>query len=174
VSLTDTVTVSTTVAVDPATGFSAFTSDVDTWWRRGPRYRFGAEREGVLRFEPQVGGRFLEIFDEAKGDAFEIGRVLVWEPGVRLVFQFRGRTFRPGELTEVEVRFEPTEEGTRVTLEQRGWDRLPADHPARHGYAGSAFTGLIGLWWADQVTALRGALSSAGTTARPSSPRSPA
>jgi Activator of Hsp90 ATPase homolog 1-like protein len=44
----------------------------------------------------------------------------VWEPGRRLVFVDRRET-------EVDVRFEPQGEATRVTLEHRGLDRLPPD-----------------------------------------------
>src|SRR5205807_9172889 len=39
-STTDAVTVTTCVAVDPATAFTVFTEDIDRWWRRSPRYRF--------------------------------------------------------------------------------------------------------------------------------------
>lgn len=46
------------------------------------------------------------------------GRGAVWEPTPRLVF-----TFGPPDdaRTEVEVRFEATENGTRVVLRHRGW-----------------------------------------------------
>ena len=46
---------------------------------------------------------------------------------------------RHGLVTEVEVRFEPAERGTRVTLEHRGWDRVPLENASRHdrrAYAG--------------------------------------
>jgi hypothetical protein len=43
-----------------------------------------------------------------------------------------------------------------VTLEHRGWDRVPLAHASRHGYgAGDAFTSMIGLWWGDLLTSLR-------------------
>jgi hypothetical protein len=42
-----------------------------------------------------------------------------------------------------------------VTIEHRGWDRVPAKHPGRGGLMGVAFTGLLGNWWADLLTALR-------------------
>ena len=61
----------------------------------------------------------------------------------------------PHEVTHVDVRFEAVSSGTRVTLEHRGWDALPLDHPARHGFSGSAFTSIIGLRWADLLTAFR-------------------
>jgi len=63
-------------------------------------------------------------------------RVRVWEPGARLVFAFRAHNFVPGQVTEVEIRFEPELDGTRVTLEHRGWSQIAPEHPARHGLQG--------------------------------------
>jgi hypothetical protein len=151
----DSVTVTTVVEVDPATAFDVFTREIGTWWRGEPRYRFVPGRPGTMRFEPGVGGRLVEVHDEATGAGFEVGRVLVWEPGARLVFEFRARDFAPGERTEVEVRFERAGPGTRLTLEHRGWASLRPDHPARHGDTGEAFTDMIGLWWADLVVRIR-------------------
>src|SRR5690606_39228748 len=56
------VRVTTIVPVDPALAFALFTDEVDAWWRRGPRYRFG---DGALRFEPPPRGRLVEVYDEA-------------------------------------------------------------------------------------------------------------
>jgi len=151
----DSVRVTTTVAVDPATAFAVFTEEVDLWWRRGPRYRFRAGREGTLVFEPGVGGRLVEVYGGPPGDEYEVGKVRVWEPGRRLVFVWRGNDFAAGEETEVEVRFERAAAGTRVVLEHRGWEALRADHPARHGLAGPAFASMVGLWWGDLLTTLR-------------------
>jgi hypothetical protein len=156
----DSVSVSTVVDVDPKTAFDVFTREIDAWWKRAPRYRFDPERSGRMRFECRLGGRLLEVYDESADDIIEVGRILVWEPGTRLVLQWRGRDFRPGDTTEVEVRFEPAAGATRVTLEHRGWDRLPADHPARHGFTGLAFADMIGLWWADLLVAMRANASS--------------
>ncbi len=152
---TDAVTVSTLVAVDPDNAFRLFTEEVDLWWRRGPLYRPEVKGEGAMRFEPGVGGRLLEVYDESRGDAFEIGRVLIWEPGARLVFDWRARNFEPGEKTVVEVRFERADRGTRVTLEHRGWDSIDAGHPFRRGWTGEAFSSMIGLRWADLLVSLR-------------------
>lgn len=151
----DRVTVTSQVDVPPGRAFDLFTREVDAWWRTGPRYRHGGTRQGVMRFEPGVGGRLVEVYDEAGDDLFEIGRVLAWEPGRRLVFEWRGNQFLPGELTEVEIRFEAWEGGTRITLEHRGWDAIRSDHPARHGLTGPAFTQMMGLWWADQLISIR-------------------
>ncbi|MGH2899739.1 MAG: SRPBCC domain-containing protein, partial [Solirubrobacteraceae bacterium] len=137
----------TRVAVKPKEAFEIFTREVDAWWRRGPRFRTASTRPSAMRFEPGVGGRLLEIYNGASEEVFEIGRVRVWEPGARLVFDWRAKNFLPGQITEVEVRFEPDAGGTRVTLEHRGWERIPREHPARHGLAGSAFSAMIGSFW---------------------------
>ena len=50
--------------------------------------------------------------------------ITAWEPPARLVFVDH-------RDTEVEVRFEAIDGGTRVTLEHRGLDRLPDEVAAR-------------------------------------------
>ena len=150
-SNTDSVTVSALVAVDPATAFEVFTDDIDIWWKRSPRYRMSTDRQ--IRFEPGEGGRLLTY--EESGAVHELGRIRIWKPGERIVFEWRAREFEPDQTTEVEVRFEPDENGTRITLEHRGWDSLPDDLPLRHGVVGEAFLSMFGLWWADLLVALR-------------------
>ena len=53
----DQVRVTTVVPADPATAFEVFTSQVDLWWRRGPRFRQGLGRPSEMRFEGEAGGR---------------------------------------------------------------------------------------------------------------------
>lgn len=149
----DSVTVSTIVAVDPATAFEVFTEEVEAWWKHGPQYRVDPGRKSTIRFEPGVGGRLLEVYDES--EAFVHGRVLAWDPGERLVFEMGGRDFQPGETTEVEVRFEVVADGTRVTVEHRGWDAFPKDHPVKHGLEGGALVAMLGTWWADLLVSVR-------------------
>jgi SAM-dependent methyltransferase len=57
----------------------------------------------------------------------EVGRVVSWQPGERVLLQWHQASWDTGELSDVEVRFEPVEGGTRVTLEHRGWGRLIGD-----------------------------------------------
>lgn len=154
-SNTDAVSVTTVVAVDPATAFAAFTEEIEMWWRPRVKRLFRQDRAGVMKFEPGPGGRLIEVHDDAPGEPFEVGRVLAWVPGQRVMFEWRQGDFGPNDVTEVDVRFEAVKNGTRVTLEHRGWDKLPANHPARHGYTGDAFASMIGLRWADLLTALR-------------------
>jgi uncharacterized protein YndB with AHSA1/START domain len=162
VSAHDAIRASALVEVDPATAFEVFTEEVDAWWKCGPAYRFRGAHDGVMRFEPGVGGRLVQVPDEHRGEEWEVGRIKVWEPGARLVFDFRIPVFGAGESTEVEVTFEPVAGGTRVTVEHRGWRGIPRGHPARHGLPDEAFLTQRGTWWIDQLRALRGMASDAG------------
>ena len=149
----DAVRVTSRVEVDPGTAFRLFTEEVDVWWRTGPRFRWHPERGGALRFEGGPGGRFVEVYPD--GESFEVGRIRVWDPPRRLVFGFRARNFAAGESTEVEVRFDASGEATDVTVEHRGFAALRADHPVRHGLGAGAFENMMGVFWADLLTAAR-------------------
>jgi uncharacterized glyoxalase superfamily protein PhnB len=100
------------VAVDPLSAFTAFTEEIDSWWVRGPINFFDSGRAVAMRIEPGVGGRVLEIYDDARGNALELGRITVWEPGVQLTYRSLV------DDTEVDVRFDPVENGTRVRVTQ--------------------------------------------------------
>ena len=100
------------VAVEPMSAFAAFTDEIDSWWVRGPINFFDSGRAVAMRVEPGVGGRVLEVYDDARGDALELGRIEVWEPGARL--KYRSLV----DDTEVDVRFDAVEGGTRVSVTQ--------------------------------------------------------
>jgi uncharacterized glyoxalase superfamily protein PhnB len=100
------------VAVEPLTAFTAFTDEIDCWWVRGPINFFDSGRAVEMRIEPGVGGRLLEVYDDARGDVLELGRITVWEPGVQLGYRSLV------DDTEVDVRFDPVEGGTRVRVTQ--------------------------------------------------------
>jgi uncharacterized protein YndB with AHSA1/START domain len=145
--------VTTFVAVAPDVAFEVFTGEIDRWWRRGPRFRMSPGQEGEVCFERDARGQ--RLIERMPDRVREIGRVLTWEPGRRLVFEWRGANFAPGESTEVEVRFEAFNQGTRVTLEHRGWETIRGDHPARHGKQDRAFGVMIGTHWSELMTAYR-------------------
>ena len=111
------------VAVDPPTAFRIFTEEIGEWYRGG-RYSWNVPEQALgIEFVPGVGGSLRELHRD--GGSYEMGRVLVWEPGRRLVFRYSNVHLPPDPPTEVEVRFEPVAEGTRVTLEHRGLERMP-------------------------------------------------
>jgi uncharacterized protein YndB with AHSA1/START domain len=154
----ETIEVTTVVSADPESTFRYFTEEVDQWWMGGRRGRAAPSGNSRIELEPEVGGRLVEIFEPPDVGSFEFGRVLSWEPGRRLVLEFRFVAFQEGETTEVEVSFEPVARGTRVTIEHRGFEQLAADHPVRHELEGAAFQAMMGGWWADQLTAVAAGL----------------
>ena len=134
----DSVNASIDVAVDPQTAFKIFTEEIDAWWERGPHNFWDGGRALATRFEPGVGGRYLEVYDDATGDVLEIGHITLWEPGSRLMWRMSH------DDTEVDVRFEATAGGTRVLLEQR---LVPSGTKA-HFYSGWAN---ILAWFAERA-----------------------
>lgn len=155
----DAVTITTVVEVEPALAFAIFTEETDLWWRHGPRFRPLSHPQGRMVFEPGVGGRLLEIVEDpedANAAPFALGVVEVWEPPSRLVFSMGGRAFRPTHGgTTVAIDFEAVADGTRVTVEHRGFAALAVDHPVRHGLGGDAFLDTMGLFWGDLLSAAR-------------------
>jgi uncharacterized protein YndB with AHSA1/START domain len=152
----DEARISVLVTVDQAQAFRVFTEEIDQWWRRGPAYRASGQSRGVLCLEAGVGGRLYESVDTPGGlRVFETGRVIAWEPPHRVVIEWRGVTFGPGEKTEVEVCFLASPGGTQVTVVHRGWADLPGDHPVRHGQDVPTFIGRMAMWWAALLTSLR-------------------
>jgi uncharacterized protein YndB with AHSA1/START domain len=74
------------------------------------------ERRLGLRFEPHVGGGFIEIYDGESGEGYEIGRVTAGELGARLAYTWRQADWPEDAVTDVEVRFDPVAGGTRVSV----------------------------------------------------------
>jgi uncharacterized glyoxalase superfamily protein PhnB len=144
--MTDAQTVSSEVevTVDPTTAFTAFTEEMDLWWRRGPiNFWSDGGRVVEVRCEPGVGGRIMEILDRADGDeVLERARITLWEPPARLAWT--------SSLDDVrtEVRFVPITGGTRVTVEHV----VPAGGTDRGGTAWSRVVpNWFGRWCAERA-----------------------
>jgi uncharacterized protein YndB with AHSA1/START domain len=133
--------------------FEAFTREIGLWWRPNPMFLFAGRTDGKLAIEPGLGGRFTETYPD--GTAFEIGRVTLWEPDMRLGLSWRQASFADEQSTEVEVRFETVGPETRVTVEHRGWDAIPFPHAARHGMPNTLFLQRHGQYWQALVASLR-------------------
>ena len=143
------------VAVPPDVAFDVFTQEINLWWRRGPQFRRVGGERAIIAIEGREGGRVFESAGENM-PAQDIGRVLVWQPPSRLVFEWRAANFAPAECTEVEVRFEPAAGGgTTVTVVHRGWAAIRAGHPVRHGQDVPAFIGGMGRWWGGLLSSYR-------------------
>jgi len=122
---------SVVVNVGAHDAFEIFTDEVDTWWPR--THHIGKSPMKRIIIEPRAGGRcYSEQVDNSQCDW---GRVLVWEPPRRLVLAWQITHewgFQPdlAKSSEVEVRFTPVGNGTRVDVEHR--------HFERHGAGGES------------------------------------
>jgi hypothetical protein len=139
------IIVSLRVKATPSRAFDVFTRDIGAWWQPNELFRFTPRSPGRIALEAGEGGRFTEML--ANGKIFEIGRVVVWEPGVRLALSWRQASFAPDQMTRVDVSFEPVGDETRITVTHTGWDSVPAEHVARHSFPDAIFLHRHGEWW---------------------------
>ncbi len=120
--------------------FQLFTEHIDRWWPVEVFSRAADEQYGAgvkverLVFEQRAGGRLYEVTSEGIEGVW--AEVLTYEPPSRIVLAWKPND-RPEPPTEVEIRFEPDGDGTIVSLEHRGWDKLGARAvEAREGHDG--------------------------------------
>lgn len=108
------------VACSSERAWEVYTKEVDAWWPTSTHaVNPGRVREVVL--EPREGGEMYEVGEDGGRDHW--ARVLTWEPPRRLVLAWFVNPEMPAP-TEIEVTFTPEEDGTRVEVEHRGWERL--------------------------------------------------
>ncbi|MDQ2859607.1 MAG: SRPBCC family protein [Pseudomonadota bacterium] len=148
------------VKASPERAFEAFTGEIGAWWRPNPIFAFTSRDPGALSFEPGEGGRLIETLPGGK--VFEIGKISAWEPPHRLAFAWRQASFAEGQTTEVDIRFEAVGEETRVTVEHTGWDSVPAENVARHGFPDAAFLQRHAEWWRALLASFEDSLGGRG------------
>jgi len=110
-----------TITVDCAVeeAFRIFTADAVSWWPVESHSIYETVRE--ILFEERAGGEVYEV--SASGEKGHWATVLEWNPPGRLVLAWNILN-ADGSPTEVDLRFLPEGEGTRVELEHRGWEGL--------------------------------------------------
>jgi len=128
------VTSQVEVPTDPETAFVAFTEELDLWWVRGPINHWAGGRVLAMRIEPGVGGRLLEVYDDVRDDALELGRITAWEPGRHLSWQ--------SSVDDVET--EVTFDGAGASTMVRVVARIPAGGLDR---GGTAWTRVVPRWF---------------------------
>jgi uncharacterized protein YndB with AHSA1/START domain len=149
--MTSKVYVALRVKATPERAFAAFVEEIGAWWRPSPLFET-TPRPGVLSFEPGEGGRLVET--RAGGKVFEIGRIRLWDPPSRLIFSWRQANFPLDLHTEVEIAFEPVGDETRVSIEHRGFDRVPQGSAARHGFPDPLLLMRLADFWRTQIAAV--------------------
>jgi uncharacterized protein YndB with AHSA1/START domain len=120
----DPIRLDLTVPAEPDRAFEAFV-DLGSWWPR--EYTWSADVLEAIWIEPRKGG----LLFERGPHGFELswGRVTSWDPPRRLGFLWQISPRRepepdPARASEVELAFSAAgEEGTRVELEHRGFER---------------------------------------------------
>lgn len=115
-------TVEVKAPVDRA--FDVFASRMGEWWHKEHSIAQGTTQKDVI-VEPRPGGRWYELGMD--GSEHPWGHVIDYDPPRRLLLAWqlnRDFAFDPALVTEVEVRFEPTSEGTRVHFEHRNLERM--------------------------------------------------
>ena len=107
--------------------FRVFTEGLGTWW---PVATHSIAKDAVetVVMESRAGGRLYERTADGAENVW--GRMLVWEPPRRVAFEWH----ITGTPTEVEVRFTPEGDRTRVDLEHRGFERLEDGAARRESY----------------------------------------
>jgi uncharacterized protein YndB with AHSA1/START domain len=111
--------------------FEVFTREIRTWWPlKQLALHPGEVRE--VTWEEREGGEVYEISND--GEKSHWATVLAWAPPSGFTIAWKVDPEAVAE-TEVEVRFTPDGDGTRVVLEHRNWERLGAGAAeARDGY----------------------------------------
>jgi uncharacterized protein YndB with AHSA1/START domain len=153
------VLVALRVPASATRAFTAFTEQIGQWWRPNGLFQFTDGRTGTLAFEPGPGGRLVETYPD--GSSFVVGHIRAWEPPHRLVLSWRHASFAAAQETELHVRFDEVRDApggapnqTRVTVEHFGWDRIPPEHAARHGFPLATFQLRFAEWWQILLRAL--------------------
>lgn len=111
------------VAATPERAFEVFAAKIDRWWPRSHRLTEAPIADVVI--EPRVGGRWFQR--DENGVECDVGGVLVYEPGERLVLNWQlspDWKYDPALRVEVEVRFAADGDQTIVRLEHRDLEQF--------------------------------------------------
>jgi uncharacterized protein YndB with AHSA1/START domain len=118
------------VSASPEKAFAVFTEGIATWWPYETHSVQAMDKDAgspeTVIFETGPSGRVYERM--TSGEEAHWANVSVWEPPHRLVLEWM-LAVAP---TEIEVRFTPEGEGTRVDLEHRGFEALGKDAEEAH------------------------------------------
>lgn len=127
--MTEPIRMSATVPLSPADAFDLFTQRLHTWWPLATHGIFESDNETCV-FEPRAGGRIVER--SRNGEESVWAEVLEYERPHRFLV-----SWHPGgsSATIVAVTFTPSDDGTYVELEHRGWEVFAESDQTRADYA---------------------------------------
>jgi uncharacterized protein YndB with AHSA1/START domain len=133
-----------TVTVDCVVeeAFRVFTADATSWWPVATHSIHGSKVREVV-FEGHEGGEVYEL--SADGEKGHWATVVAWEPPNRLVLAWNILE-RETIPTEVEIRFLPDGESTRVELEHRGWETVAEDGSTKRDNYDNGWGQVLGVY----------------------------
>jgi uncharacterized protein YndB with AHSA1/START domain len=137
-----TIRKSITVDAPVAHAFEVFTERLADWWpveRHSIEAMSGGRPTDVV-LEPRVGGRLYERMTD--GSEGYWATVTGWEPPHRLVLEWKVNPNAPA-ATEIDVRFTPEGDGTRVDLAHGGWEAYGAEAKQSQGDYASNWLGVL-------------------------------
>lgn len=111
------------VPLAPDAAFDLFTRNLANWWpvESHSLSAHDSKLPESVTVEAREGGQILE--EKQDGSTEPWGRITAWEPGVRLAINWH--VGRPeSDATQLEVRFIPYGNGSRVFLTHGGWSAL--------------------------------------------------
>jgi SAM-dependent methyltransferase len=121
-----TIRASIDVALEPSAAFELFVEELAA-----------ALGRAGMRFETGLDGSILQ-------GPLVVGRVGAWKPGERITLEWQQADWSPGEVTQIDLRFDPSNPGTTMTLEHRGWGALLGEPDEILGwFAGEAIASLL-------------------------------
>jgi uncharacterized protein YndB with AHSA1/START domain len=133
--VTEPIELEFTLRCSPEHAFGVWTGRSATWWPSA--HTMSRHPDVVVTFEPFAGGRIFERTPD--GTEHEWGSILAWEPPSLLRYTWHIATER-ANATDIEIRFAPEGDGTRVRVRHDGWERL--------GAFGAGWRGANRLGWA--------------------------
>jgi uncharacterized protein YndB with AHSA1/START domain len=133
-----------TVTVDCAVeeAFRVFTAEAQSWWPTESHSIHGEDVREIV-FEEGEGGEVYEI--SGSGEKGHWATVVTWEPPNRLVLAWNILEKDP-VATELEVRFLPEGDRTRLELEHRGWDAVAQDAPEKRDSYDTGWDRVLGVY----------------------------
>ncbi|HEY1632701.1 MAG TPA: SRPBCC family protein [Rhizomicrobium sp.] len=106
------------VKANQAKAFTVFTASIGQWWPKS--HHIGTAPMKTAYIEPFQGGRWYHVSED--GSEYDNGFVRVWQPPQRVVLTWRlNAQFQLDDDvdSEIDIRFVPDGDGTRVELEHR-------------------------------------------------------
>jgi hypothetical protein len=108
----------------PEAAFWIFIHEIGLGFRAAGWSWVQPERGRYIRFGEDSVGRFVEACDAVADAGVEIGRITAWEPVARVRLTWRQPGWPEDVSTDVEIRFEPVFDGTLLSVEHSGFERL--------------------------------------------------